>query len=128
MEVVSGPNHYKGDAVVDGRIQPIENITYTLVALKNGTIKIPGLTAVFKNGLKISSVAENIDVILPPQASYLSSSAYTDVSLYNPTSKTDIEKLIDENIFIRTDISKKNVFIGEPVVAWSFFSGTIKMQ
>ena len=117
LQVVSGPNHYKGDAVVDGRIQPIENITYTLVALKNGTIKIPGLTAVFKNGLKISSVAENIDVILPPQASYLSSSAYTDVSLYNPTSKTDIEKLIDENIFIRTDISKKNVFIGEPVVA-----------
>ncbi|MGZ8536799.1 MAG: BatD family protein [Flavisolibacter sp.] len=117
LQVVSGPNYYKGDAVVDGRIQPIENITYTLVASKNGSVKIPGLTAVFKNGLKFSSMAESIEVILPPQASYLSSSAYTDISLYKTTGKTDIDKLIDENIFIRTDISKKHVFIGEPVVA-----------
>ena len=117
LQVVSGPNHYKGDAVVDGRVQPIENITYTLVSSKNGTIKIPGLTAVFKNGLKYSSLGENIEVVLPAQASYLSSSAYTDISVYSPASKTDIDKLIDQNIFIRTDISRKNVFVGEPVVA-----------
>jgi hypothetical protein len=116
LQIVSGPNHYKGTAVVDGRDQAIENVTYTLVASKNGLIKIPGLTAVFKTGLKFTSISESIQVVQPPQASYLSSSAYTDVSLYNPTATTDIKKLIDQNIFIRTEVNKRKVFVGEPVV------------
>lgn len=117
LQVVSGPNHYKGEAVVDGHVQSIENITYTLVASKNGSIKIPGLSAVFKNGLKVSSLTQHIDIVLPPQASYLSSSPYTDISLYTPASKTDLDKLIDKNIFIKTEISRKKVFVGEPVIA-----------
>src|SRR4051812_46585547 len=50
IQLVSGPNIYKGNATIDGRSQPIQNVTYTLIAEKTGLLKIAGLNAVFKNG------------------------------------------------------------------------------
>jgi hypothetical protein len=117
LQVVSGPNYYKGNATIDGKPQPIQNITYTLIASKTGSIKIGSLTAYFKNGIEQKSEQVSIDVSPKPKASYLSASSYTDISLYAPTSAAGIEKLIAENLFIKTEVSKTSCVVGEPLVA-----------
>src|SRR6476469_4839619 len=38
LQVVSGPNYYKGNATIDGKPQQIQNIAYTLIASKTGSI------------------------------------------------------------------------------------------
>src|SRR5689334_3916860 len=49
--LVSGPNFYKGTATVGGRSQAIRNITYTLVPLRIGRLKIEGIRAHFKGNI-----------------------------------------------------------------------------
>ena len=43
-QVISGPNVYRGDALIDGRLQPIENITYTLQPKTVGVLRIGAIT------------------------------------------------------------------------------------
>ncbi len=117
LRLVSGPNHYKGNASIDGRTQQIENITYTLVASRPGTIRLKAATANFKNGPEERSDDIVIQVLPHPRASFSARSSYTDPALYTPSTKTDLEKLIAENLFIRAEVSKTSVFIGEAVVA-----------
>src|SRR5947208_15498824 len=40
FKVVSGPNRYKGNSMVDGKSLPVENITYTVVPVSTGYLKI----------------------------------------------------------------------------------------
>jgi hypothetical protein len=117
FQIVSGPNHYKGTTLIDGKQQPIENITYTLIPSKTGTLVIKGITASFKNGIEQRSEDVPLSVDAPPKASFSVRSSYTDASLYAPKSKADIEKLIRENLFLKVEVSKKECFLGEPVVA-----------
>ena len=117
VKLVSGPNYYKGNTAIDGKEEPIENITYTLVALHTGIVPIKGITAQFKNGTEQKGDDATITVVFPPQASYNVHSSYTDISLYAPTSKADLQKLIDENLFIKVNVSKKECYVGEPIVA-----------
>src|SRR6476620_9089592 len=37
LQLVSGPHRYSGTAMVDGKMQPIENIAYTLLSTRTGT-------------------------------------------------------------------------------------------
>lgn len=116
LRLVSGPNHYLGNAFISGKMQEIENITYTVVPLKTGKIIIKGIVANFKNGgEKSNDVA--IQVIPQPRASFNSSSSYTDVNLYAPSSKSDLNKLVDENLFVRAEVDRKVCFLGEAIVA-----------
>jgi hypothetical protein len=117
VKLVSGPNYYKGNTTIDGKSEPIENITYTLVALHTGVVPIKGITAQYKNGSEQKSTDAAITVVFPPQASYNVRSSYTDISLYAPASKADLQKLINENLFIKVNVSKKICYVGEPVVA-----------
>src|SRR4051812_2097213 len=116
LQVVSGPNHYKGTNITEGKTTVIENITYTLVPMNTGFLKIKGLTAVFKNGdEKTQDVI--VEVVPQPRASFSTRSSYTEVSLYTPASKTDLEKLIAVNLFVKTVVDRTSCFIGEPVTA-----------
>lgn len=116
LKIVSGPNRFKGNAAINGKTQAIENITYTVVPLKTGNIKVNGISAVFKNGEEKSNDATVI-IISPPKASFNSSSSYTDVNLYAPSSKADLDKLIAENLFVKTEVDRKTCLLGEPIVA-----------
>ena len=40
LQIVSGPNRFKGSATINGTVQAIENITYTVVPLKAGTLRV----------------------------------------------------------------------------------------
>jgi hypothetical protein len=117
LRLVSGPNYYRGNGLVDGKMQAIENITYTLVPLRTGSIKIGGIEASFRNRGKIKSADAVITVAAAPKASFNVSSSYTDVSLYAPSSKTDRDKLIAENLFIKAEADRNSCFVGEPIVA-----------
>lgn len=115
LRLISGPNYYKGNSVIGGKMQSIQNITYTVVPLKTGKININGMASVFKQGDDKSSNA-TITVIPQPGTSYNSSSSYTDVSLYAPSSKADLNKLIEENLFVNAEVDRKACFLGEPVI------------
>ena len=117
FRVVSGPNHYKGNAIINGKLQPIENITYTLVSLDLGEKEIKGIRVSFKNAPEEESNAATIMLIPQPRVSFSARSSYTDVSLYAPSSKADLEKMIADNLFINAEVSRRNCYVGEPVLA-----------
>ncbi|HEV7621310.1 MAG TPA: hypothetical protein VGO09_06250 [Flavisolibacter sp.] len=124
MQLISGPHYYKGTAIIEGKPQPIENITYTLVPLVKGLIKLGGITAQFKNGTDKKSNDVFIKAISPPKASYNTRSTFTDINLYASGSKAEVEKIIADNIFIKTEVSKKTSYLGEPiVVSFKLYSG-----
>jgi hypothetical protein len=117
FRVVSGPNHYKGEAIINGKLQPIENITYTLVSLDLGEKEIKGIRVSYKNAPEEESNAANIMLIPQPRVSFSARSSYTDVSLYAPSSKADLEKMIADNLFINAEVSRRICYVGEPVLA-----------
>src|SRR5690242_11630848 len=67
LQLISGPNYYKGNSLVNGKTQAIENITYTLVPAKEGAIKINSLTARFKNGIEEKTDEVVISVLPQPK-------------------------------------------------------------
>lgn len=117
LQIVAGPNHYEGSSLVNGQAQQIENITYTVVPLKTGIIKIDPLIVKFKNGEEEKSDEKTISVNPQPNASFNAQSTYTDVNLYAPTSKTNLNKLIAANLFIKTEVDRRTCFLGEVITA-----------
>ena len=115
--LISGPNTYKGNTAIEGKLQPIQNITYTLVPTKVGLLKIGGIKVSFKNLRDVQSTDAGINVVSQPKASFSVRSSYTDVTLYAPSLKKDREKLIRENLFIKAEVDRKECYVGEPVVA-----------
>jgi hypothetical protein len=123
LKIVSGPNRYKGMVASGGKQQAIENITYTLVPESIGRITIHGLHARFRNAPDEQAGDASVLVVAQPKASFSISNSYTDAQLYAPSSRNDLEKLIRDNFFIRTDVSKKTCFVGEPVmVTYTLYS------
>ncbi len=114
--IVSGPNLYSGHAAVNGLHQPIQNITYTVTAQATGVLKIGNIKVQYKNTEVESSIAA-VTVVAPPKASYKTKWNYTDAALYAPASTTNVDKLVAENLFIKTIVSKKTCYVGEPIVA-----------
>src|SRR5215203_598595 len=117
LQLISGPTYYKGNSLVNGKTQPIENITYTLVPIKTGMVRINAVTARFKNSEDQKSDEVTIVVLPQPKASFNALSTYTDINLYAPSTKTDLDKLIQANLFIKTEVDKKICFLGEAITA-----------
>jgi hypothetical protein len=116
LQLISGPNYYQGNSLVNGKTQAVENITYTVVPLKAGTIRIAPVTAKFKNGEETTNEVR-ITAIPQPKASFNALSTYTDINLYAPSSKTDLDKLIEANLFIKAEVDKRICFLGEAITA-----------
>lgn len=116
LQLISGPNHYKGVTIIEGKQQPIDNIAYTVLAKKPGRYSVQGPDITYKNFTHQRGQDVVITVVPAPKASYNSLSSYTDVNLYAPSKKVDYEKLIDQNLFVKTEVNKKTCFTGEPVV------------
>lgn len=115
--LISGPNIYKGNAVIDGKLQPIQNITYTLVPTATGVLKIGSIKVSFTHLPDEESAVAGITVVPQPKASFSVRSSYTDVALYAPSAKKNREKLIDENLFVKAEVNKNICYVGEPIVA-----------
>lgn len=117
IQMISGPHSYNGNMMIDGRMQPIRNITFTLVASALGKIQIRQVEASYKNRAAQITDAAFINVLPQYKASFNARSNYTDVSLYAPSSKADLDQLIKENLFVRAIVDKKTCYLGEAVVA-----------
>lgn len=117
LQLISGPNYYRGNSSVSGKTQAIENITYTVVPLNAGLVRIAPVTAKFKNSDEETTSEVKISAIPQPQASFNALSTYTDINLYAPSSKTDLDKLIEANLFIKTEVDKGICFLGEAITA-----------
>jgi len=89
LQLISGPNYYKGNSLVNGKKQSIENVTYTVVPTKSGMIRINSVTARFKNNEEEKSDEIFIHVLPQPKASFNALSTYTDINLYTPSTKTE---------------------------------------
>jgi hypothetical protein len=117
LQLVSGPNYYKGKSQVNGKEEQIENITFTVVPLKPGKTTINAITATFRNNEEQKSSDILLTVLPQPKASFNASSTYTDINLYAPSSKTDVDKLIEANLFIKAEVDKRICFLGEAITA-----------
>ena len=117
FRVVSGPNKYGGNATVDGQVQPILNIAFTLVPNEAGTQKIEGLKLSLRNGNEITAPASTVLVSPPPRASFNALSNTTDLSRPAPATPEEREQMVRENLFIRVDVDRRTCYVGEPVLA-----------
>ncbi len=117
FEIVSGPNHYRGSAVLNGRVQAIENITYTLVPGRTGKLVVKGLKAAFRSGLEMHSKDAVITVVAQPAQSFSARSSFTDAVFYGPSTNVNLDRVINENLFIRAEVSKKTCYVGEAITA-----------
>lgn len=117
LQLVSGPNYYKGSSVVNGKQEQIENVTFTVVPLQAGKARINAVTVRFKNNEEQKSDDVVLTVQKQPKASFNTTSTYTDINLYAPSSKTDLDKLIDANLFIKTEVDKRVCYLGEAITA-----------
>jgi hypothetical protein len=117
LQLVSGPNYYKGTLRLNGKEEQIENITFTVVPLKPGKTRINAITATFRNEEEQKSDDIVLSVLPQPKASFNTSSTYTDINLYAPSSRTDLDKLIEANLFIKAEVDKHICFLGEAITA-----------
>ena len=117
IKLISGPNVYKGTATINGKQEAVQNVTFTLVASALGNVRIRETSIIFKNGEEIHTEPAVILVMPQIKASFNSRSNFTDLNLYKPTLKTDFDELISQNLFIKTEVSKKTCYVGEPIVA-----------
>ncbi|HEU4473046.1 MAG TPA: BatD family protein [Flavisolibacter sp.] len=117
MSIVSGPNTYKGTVWEEGKSRQIENVAYTLVPISTGKLKLSGLVINLRNGSEEKGPDATVQVVSKAPASFMSQSSYTDVNLYAPSDREDLEKLISENLFIKASVDRTSCYLGEPVVA-----------
>lgn len=111
---VSGPRLYHGEALINNKKTPIQNFSYTLIPLRKGRLIVKGATVVFGSGKKKSDDTFVVVTDAPKNAPL----ATTPMSgLPRLAQGNTWDKKLQEQIFIKTTVSKKSCFIGEPVVA-----------
>ena len=110
FQLISGPRIYRGFAMVNKVKVPIQNFTYTLMPLAEGRLLLKGATAIYKNAIIKGDDAEVV-------VSKKGSASQMDAGAHPPTfSATTLEEKIGEYLFIKTDINKKETYVGQPVV------------
>ncbi len=109
FRLVSGPAFYKGRTADD---KPVVNAVYTLEPLRPGRFIIQGATLVFGDR-KIKSNSAEILVLSVAEAMGKKEAAND----YFLRPGEDPYRKIRENIFIRVQVNKRDVYVGEPVQA-----------
>ncbi len=104
FKVVSGPALYSGNVIKGGRNIPVQNFSYTLIPLQKGLLTVAGATAIYTNKqIEASSV-------------FVSSTASSNKA--NTTQKAMQRPVTEKDpILIKTEIGKKECYVGEPVTA-----------
>ncbi len=117
LRLISGPNHYKGNSLVNGKMQAIENISFTVMALKEGLVRIKGVMVDFRSSQDETTEDVVLNVLPPPKGSFNAVSSYTDSRVYAPASGADLDKLVEENLFIKAEVNRRICFLGEAITA-----------
>lgn len=113
FQILSGPNTSQSVSIVNGQMSRSVSYTYILQAQKEGEFEISPATLTV-NGNKVKSNPLKIKVI--PE-----SEAQKQRRLAKEQQKKDFEQqvqdLLEANLFIVTNVSKKTVHVGEQLVA-----------
>ena len=116
FDVLAGPFTSQSSSyqVVNGRSTSSVSVsyTYTLQAQKTGTFTIPSASIILDNNRKVTSNGVSIKV-LPADAPQSSRSQGGRSTNANKSSQASIS---NDNIFMRTEVSKTNVFEQEAIV------------
>jgi hypothetical protein len=111
---VSGPHLYQGEAFINNKKVPVQNFSYTLIPLRKGRLVVKGATAVFGSG-KVKSNDTYVVVAEPAKEDPLTSTRLS--GLPRLAQGVNWKEQLQEQLFIKTDISRQRCFVGEPVVA-----------
>ena len=132
--VVSGPNHQSSMTSINGNIKQSLSIGYVLKPLSTGTFTIGSATAK-ADGKEYHSSPLNIQVtnaasVKKQPGSTPGISPFGSITLDFPNEPVshqfddyilqkgeNIAAKIKKNLFIRIDLSKKNCYVGEPLIA-----------
>lgn len=111
---VSGPNLYKGEALINGKKLPVRNFSFTLIPLRKGRLIVKGATVVFGSGKKQSG--DGFVVVSGKLKSDKRPAApVSDLPRLAPGGGWN--KKVGEQIFVKAVASRQRCFVGEPVAA-----------
>lgn len=113
FKTLMGPSTSQNMQIINGRVSRSISFTYLLEATKEGKFIIPG-AKINVNGSEITSNSTEIVVTKPSQAKLDQMKKEEEQSKNQQTQAIDI---INNNLKIKVNVDKTNVFIGEPVVA-----------
>jgi hypothetical protein len=118
FRIVSGPNAYAGTTYGDNGAVKVKNITFTLIAPKEGLYTIPG-ASVGVRGQVVRSKPAPLHVISKATAiatGILSEKAPPAEGTYLAPGEDPVEKM-RKNIFIKVSVDRKTCYVGQPVTA-----------
>jgi BatD DUF11 like domain len=117
FRLVAGPNTYAGSTVASNRVKQLQNIVYTLSALKPGRFIITGaITNIHGKSFRSNDVA--VQVISKQEASKRSKKeAGVANSEYFLHPGEDPYEKIRKNLFLKVMVDRNSCFVGEPVMA-----------
>jgi hypothetical protein len=117
FQLVNGPNISSGVSLMDGKMQPVKNVSFILLPVRPGKIKISSI-----RGVKGFSMVGGEDIfvdVLPASPLAVLPGENKALSRFQLE-----ENSIEESVFINTRLSRTTCFAGEPVVAeFTLFSG-----
>jgi LPXTG-motif cell wall-anchored protein len=111
FKLISGPRIYPGISNANKRRTAIQNFTYTLIPLIEGSLVIKGATAIYKDAVLKSN---DVPLLVLEGGQTGSNAAQLQAPVFSPRS---LEEKISEYLFIRTEIDKRETFVGQPIVA-----------
>jgi len=108
FQVLSGPNQSKSMQFINGNMSQSLTYSYILQAVSEGKFTI-GSASVITNGVRVNSNPVTINVVKGSQGKGTNSQGNK--------GQVDKSNISSKNIFIRVEVNKRSVFMGEAVVA-----------
>lgn len=109
FRLISGPSSRSSVSIINGKRSRNFAVSFVLIPLEEGKLHIPGATAIV-NGTSITSNAVNLTV----NKGEAKTDSEEDFYL---SPDEDPQEKIKSNMHLVLELSKKNVFVGEPVIA-----------
>jgi hypothetical protein len=114
FRLISGPDIYLSEMSNQKNLKQSKNFVFTLVALKAGKFIIPGATIIV-DGKPVKSGNLIVDII--PKGKDFKRFEKESSSDYFLRPGENAQQKINENLFLKVIVDKKNCFVGEPVQA-----------
>src|SRR6056300_200366 len=113
MEVLQGPSQSSSTQIINGRYSRALTFTYVLKATKTGTIDIKPAT-IQVEGKRLRSNSIKLRVVEPSEAEKQRRQQEAE---REKKMKGDAIDIIKDNLYLRTNVSKRDVYVGEQVTA-----------
>ncbi len=114
FQLISGPDSESSEVNINGKIRRSYSFIFILKPVKAGRILLPGASAMVA-GKEYKS--NDIEVHVQDVATVRSDKRSNDSDADFLSPGEDLDEKIAENMFMRLETDKRNVYVGEPVLA-----------